>query len=219
MKRMRFLLIFSIFCLDLAAQTERFSFGVTGGVPIGPMTSKSGYENRNESKRYTVGFSLEVFLNEHISIVTNPLYKHTGYSFDISRTYLDPSGTTAQQNVRSFGRVRSESLELPVMGRYTFRSSRQRIRPFAGAGFAFQKSFQNTENTTVLSGANIIGSQVFRGSSDGRTPLDTGAVFSAGLSIKQGRIHYVPEFRYTRWGGGNPSHNRNQSEALFTIRF
>ncbi len=50
-------------------------------------------------------------------------------------------------------------------------------------------------------------------------PWDTGAVFDAGVRYYVGGVEISPEFRYTRWGGANVTHSRNQPEFLVSIRF
>src|SRR5438045_4070089 len=137
--RMRSLLCLFV-CLPLAAQTRPFFFGLTGGIPFGRITSSVPF-GPDESRRYTFGITLGAALNEHISVEFNPLYRRTGERFGLVPGFFPFifDGAT-QQVLANTGHVRGHSLELPVIGKYTFREAGKAWRPFAGAGFAFQTS-------------------------------------------------------------------------------
>ena len=200
------------------AQTERFTFGVTGGVPFGRVTSSNPY-GPDESKRYTVGLSFDAWLNEHVSLNFTPLYKRTGARYGIvPNTYIN-IGADTQRIYENYGQVRGHSLELPVIGKYTFRPASKTWRPFFGAGFAFQTAFETVENRVVVRDANGGNQQTIDAKYDRRTPWDVGAVAATGLSIRHGRIEYLPELRVTRWGNPNTGHGRTQGQFLFSIRF
>ena len=205
------LFCFFMLTLPLAAQTSRFTLGITGGVPLGSITSSAG---REESKRYTFGPLLEISFTEHITVAVNPLYKRTGWSFP------PYSGVTPEVEFRFDGtRSRSHSLELPVIGKYSFGAANRRWRPFLGSGFAFQAAWQRTETRGSLRNLETNMVQSLDLGSELRTPTDVGAVASAGISLRRGRFAFVPEIRYKRWGSSSSARSRHQADFLFSIRF
>lgn len=162
--------------------------------------------------RFTGGLSFEAYLNEHVSLDFNPLFQRSRNE----QFVLQQFGTqTVQTNTSS----ENYSINLPVMGKYTFGDAGRSWRPFAGAGFAFQTAWQANRRESIFRDA--AGNEVQRSSTsfDTWARYDVGAVFTAGIRLGTGRVQYVPELRYTRWGGGNPTHARNQPEFLVTVRF
>jgi hypothetical protein len=117
------------------------------------------------------------------------------------------------------------SIQMPVIGKYTFRDAAEKWRPFVGAGFGFQTAWQNNHQTSSLSEITpstapirVVVNSSAR-SYDSWATFDAGAVLSAGVRLSAGRFQFVPEFRYTRWGGGNNTQGRNAPEILVTFRF
>jgi hypothetical protein len=198
--------------MPVVAQDQRFSFGVTAGLPLDKTTSNMG-SSRVDNNRFTFGVSIEGYLNEHLSVDFNPLYKRTTSYF--SNTTFSGVGNTLSV-VFLEQASKNHSLELPVIGKYTFREKGKRWRPFVGAGFAFQTAWQTDRTLSQFGGAN---SGLLANQGDKRTPFDAGAVFSAGLRMGKGRFQVVPELRYTRWGVGNLAHHQDQPEFLLTFRF
>ena len=208
----------------LAAQglTPRFSFGVTGGVPLGRISSDSNSFSSEESRRYTIGPAVDLSLTSKLSVSANLLYKRTGSSTGnlfYNRFFDSGPDSAFQYGVSSAARFRAHSLELPVIGRYHFGREGSRWRPFLGTGFAFQTAWQQTNSrflvrnkeTTALTFSDI--------RSNRRTPTDTGVVANMGLTFKKGPLVFVPEIRYTRWGSASPARDRHQADALLTLRF
>lgn len=200
--------------LPLAAQFKRFEPGVTGGVSFTTPTTSSAFV-RGESRRYTVGGTLETFLNANVSLDAGVLFKRIGNFQNYS--FLANRGLPVESIRTETVRMRGLSWEAPVLGKYTFGNAGAKLRPFAGAGFAFRLSFNSNDNTFARGDGT--GRQSFNSSA--RTPLDVGAVFGGGVRLTTGRLTLVPELRYTRWGATtfDQSRNRHQAEALFTIRF
>jgi hypothetical protein len=174
----------------------------------------------DQSPPYTFGVAVEPTLNEHISVLFNPLYRRTGVRFGLVPNSLpiltDPD---SQQILENSGQVRSNSFQFPVIGKYTFRPAAKTWRPLAGAGFAFQTSWQSIENRVVLRDNALDTTWTIDAKYSNRTPFDVGAVFSTGVNLRHGRFRYAPELRFTRWGSPNTSHGRSQFDALFSVRF
>ncbi len=214
---MRLISIF-LLSLPLLAQWNHVSLGVTGGVPLNRMTTSVPF-GPDESKRYTFGITVETSLNEHVSVNFNPLYKRTGIRYGLLPGISYPF-STEEQLVQSSASVRSHSLELPVIGKCTFRGGDRRIRPFLGAGFSFQTAWQHTDNSLLLRSNATNATRTLLVTDEFRTAFDVGAVASAGVNVKQGWATLAPELRYTRWGDAYSfNHRRSQLEFLLSLRF
>ncbi len=216
MRTSRVLSLISLFALPLAAQQQRFSIGVTGGVYLGHdrsfVSAPPGTYSTVDPGRFTGGLSFEAYLNDHVSLDFNPLFqrsKNEQFLFSSFGLQVTQTHATAE----------NYSINMPVIGKYTWGESGQAWRPFAGAGFAFQSAWQVNKQESILSSNTGIEQQRSTNSFDTWAKYDVGAVFSAGIRFGKGRIQYVPELRYTRWGGANATHGRNQPEFLFSFRF
>jgi hypothetical protein len=199
--------------------TPRFSFGVTGGVPLGRMTAWNSALSHDESRRYTFGPSVDLSLTDKLSITVNPLYKRLGNTWSGGISLIDPGPDIAFQYSNRFVSSRAHSLELPVIGKYHFGDGERRWRPFVGAGFAFQTAWMK-ESSELVTRDKATGELSFQSfTSERRTSTDTGVVASAGLSFRQGPLVFLPEIRYTRWGSASSARDRHQADALLTIRF
>lgn len=221
------LLLVAQFC---AAQ--RLSFGLTGGVQliepspetISPgnlppsgisLTSATNYESR----RYTVGAAIEFEIDRHFAVQFNPLYQRLGTTR--TSTILTPAlPVSSFLNVRT----RANAWEFPVLGKYYFGDRNRTLRAFAGVGPSGETSWQHgVTNATLLD--PLLGTPVSLGpvtvSSNTRTAVRPGIVFSGGVLLQKGRVGITPELRYTRWGGTNTApdaRDPNQTEILVTIR-
>lgn len=214
------LLLFTV-AATLAAQDlkPRFSFGVTGGVPLGDMMpSRSGFFHE-ESRRYTLGPAFDLSLNSKLSVTVNPLYKRTGYSTLPFSGFIDLGPDVPFQYMYGPERMRAHSLELPVIGKYHFGNNESRFRPFVGAGFAFQTAWYTTERSFTTRDVQTGALSFSDTKTERRTSTDTGVVLSTGFEFAHGPLRFTPELRYTRWGSASPTRDRQQTDALLTIRF
>ena len=202
------------------AQTDHFSFGVTAGASLLRPTSSVPFAP-DQSPRYTLGADFQFSLNEHVSLRVNPTYRRLGERF--GGVIGDVNLLPFYQFLSGSSKLRAHSVELPVIGQYTFRQQSQQWRPFLGAGFSLQKSLSQTQQDsfTILNTQSGAQSQVNLISSR-NSKLDVGAVFSSGVEFKWKRLRYSPELRYTRWGNHDVSplvHKENQLDALVSFRF
>lgn len=189
--------------------------GVTGGVYLGRervYPAPSSVFTQVDPGRFTGGLSFEAYLNEHVSLDFNPMFQR-------SKTEQFRLALPGIESYELRTSAENYSINLPVIGKYTFGEAGKSWRPFTGAGFAFQTAWQVNRADAILRDA--AGAEIQRTSTsyDSWAKYDVGAVFSAGIRFGKGRIQYVPELRYTRWGGANATHGRNQPEFLFTLRF
>jgi hypothetical protein len=216
MRISRVLFLISLFAFPLAAQWQRFSIGVTGGVYLGRdrtyVSAPPGVYSTVDPQRFTGGLSFEAYLNDHVSLDFNPLFQKS----NSDQSSLALIGLQSLQTRRT---AENYSINMPVIGKYTFGERGKSWRPFAGAGFAFQTAWQVNRTQSILSNASGVEIQRSSNSFDSWAKYDVGAVFSSGIRFGKGRIQYVPELRYTRWGGANATHGRNQPEFLFSLRF
>jgi hypothetical protein len=165
---------------------QNLSFGVKRG---GLLTDPA--ERNDEGRRYVVGPSIELELPARFALEGSLLYSRFGSSLGTANL-----------------RVRGDSLELPVVGKYYFSRRDGEVRLFAGSGYSFRRIWFDGRRFERLTG---IGD-----SSD----LDIGVVAAGGISLRAWRLRVAPELRYTRWGGDNfPATNPNQLQVLVGITF
>lgn len=184
------------------AQLPQLSFGATGGVPITDLTT-----GKQESRRYTIGPSVEARFTDHFAVEFDALYKRLGTTNNFQTSAAD--GLTSYTT-----RHRANSWEFPLLGKFYFSGRDSKIQPFLGSGWAFRKMWIDSQ-TTSLSPNSVISTDSLSRTSD----TGVGAVFSGGVRIGQGRLSFVPEFRYTRWGGQDFPTARNQVDFLLGVRF
>lgn len=176
-----------------AAWPQAVSFGVKGGVPIGDLNA-----NRDESRPYIVGPSVEIRLPANFAIEIDALYRRVGNSL----AYPTPWGAV-------FNRDRGNSWQFPFLGKYYFRSASEGWQPFVGTGWSLRETWVHSDGSSP---------QAYH--FDYRDRLDVGAVASAGVRFRKGRFAFAPEVRYTRWAGANFERNaRNEAGILFGISF
>lgn len=189
------LFIFLLTATSILLQAQQVEVGVKGGFVF---TDQLKYTPDN-SKPYTIGGSVEIKLPANFAIEANLLYKR----LRSNSSYTFPDGPYISTS-------KGESLELPVIGKYYFRTTRG-WRPFLGTGWALRRTWQETE-TRQNSGRDL-----FSRPSD----IGVGAVVSTGARYQYHRVKLAPELRYTRWGTGNefPRRNPNQLELLFGVSF
>lgn len=193
-----------------------FRIGFTGGVPLtsaneSTKTAQGAGSTTVHWDRYVVGVSFEAYLNDHISVEFNPLHRRTTANQAIA-TFNANTGVLAQNRTGYENYV----IDLPVIGKYTFRDADEDWRPFVGAGFAFNTALQSVNARTYRENSPVA-TQV--NNYNQWAPWDTGAVFDTGVRFHLGWAEFSPEFRYTRWGGANLTHSRNQPEFLLSVRF
>lgn len=200
-----------------SGMAQSFSVGVRGGIPFTDFLEAAG--NRDlyyvtNTKRYTVGPTVEIGLPLNFRVSADALYKRVGFDF---------SDVRVGQNLAS-SRTRGNSWEFPIMLKLDMASGP--IRPFLGAGVAFRHISGITQVQQIVSGVTFQQVEV-ENPAEFNKETDTGFVFGGGIVLKAGRVRIGPELRYTRWGGENLRDpirallrtNRNQGEVLVGITF
>jgi hypothetical protein len=105
-----------------------------------------------------------------------------------------PLGTPPQTS-----QVKEGFWDFPVIAKYRFGSGA--VRPYLGAGWSYRKL-----------------SDLLRPASS-----SNGFTVAAGVAVRALVVRLAPEFRYTRWGSGDPGPDfraaRNQAELLVGFSF
>ncbi len=197
----------------LAAAPAAFgqlSFGLKAGVPLTDTLDvaksvSNGYTTN--TKRYTVGPMVELRLPWGLGVEVDALYKNVNYN-----------GTTTASSSSTTG----SAWQFPVLAKKRFGDGA--VRPYIGAGPAFQHLFSLKQVTRFFTGGSS-------STTDNPAEIDNrsgiGGVLEGGFELHLGPLKLSPEIRYTRWG--SPSFvstfrqaldlNRNQAEFLLGIAF
>ncbi len=192
-----------------AAQTVKV--GVLGGVPVTSQTY-----NPEQSRPYVIGPSVEVqFFDDRFGVEFAALYRRlgTGYSF-LGQLTPDPEGP--RQSTSS--RVRGNSWEFPLIGKYYFRGRNATFRPFLGTGYSLRNVWWTNSMSSVTVGQpETATTKDFHY----RNGINVGATAVAGFDWKPrtGRFSFQPQFRYTYWGTPTYPHKRAQVDFMLGIRF
>jgi hypothetical protein len=117
--------------------------------------------------------------------------------------------------VSYFDRLRGNVWEFPVMGKYYFHAHAA-WQPFVGAGLA-ARWLSRQEDISEFSGGNgALQPLAFHYSGWRATG---GAVAAAGIRLHTGRVAWLPQFRYSRWGDSGTLTRPNEANFLLGIRF
>jgi len=182
---------------------QGLSFGVTGGAPLLDRAIQI-----DESRPYTVGPSLEVRLPASFAIEADALYQRVGNS-SAGAEYFGAIF------VSYFDRWRGNVWEFPVLGKY-YCHSHAGWQPFVGAGLA-PRWLSRQEDLSELSNQNGAVQPLAFHYSGWR--LTGGVVAAAGIRIHTGRVAWLPQFRFTRWGGSGTLTQPNEASFLLGLRF
>ena len=176
--------------------SQPVQFGVKGGVTFTDPV-RIGVD---ESRAYTVGPMFEVRLPARFAIETGLQYKRLGASGDITF-----------EGSQYLFRTRGHSLELPILGKYYFRSGDW--SPYVSGGVAIRRSFQTVDGSAL-------GSTARRRLYD-LSPYGVGPVAAGGVQFRWGPMKIGPEVRFTYWSEEDERIPlaRNQLELLLGISF
>ena len=167
------------------ALAQPFTFGVKGGIRTDGVFSG---DLTDESKRYTVGFSIDCRLPFHFSLEADALYQHSGFSATYN-TPLEVSQTRERDNIWMF----------PVLAKYHLPGSRQ-VHPFAGIGVAPRiVTARRTQSGYSIDPFTLADTNPYSQTSSSRYDPTVGLVIAAGVEIGRSRLRFTPEVRYTRW--------------------
>ncbi len=205
----------------LAAVTafpQILSLGVKGGVPFTDAfnTAKTGrLEYISDTKRYTVGPTVELHLPFRLGIEFDALYKRL--DFESTSTSVDVFTRTA---------TTANSWEFPLLLKW--RVFGGPIRPYVEAGPTFDKLSDISQLARTIVFPNRETSASTGHPPELQNTFRVGATVGAGIELGSRRFRISPEVRYTRWGwenfqdlsgGSLLRSNDNQAEFLLGITF
>ncbi len=208
-------LVLCLFTLLSIGSAQVVSLGVRGGVPLTDfLEAAQGNESAyfTNTKRYTIGPTVEFHLPLRFGIGVDALYKRVGYEGTTTGTTTSSTSTTAN------------SWEFPIYGKLEILPGP--IRPFLDAGVSIRHITGISQVRSVFSAATLNTVEIDN-PPEFNKETDVGFVFGGGIALKISRVRISPEFRYTRWGGENfrdPINallrtNRNQGEFLLGLTF
>ena len=87
-----------------------------------------------------------------------------------------------------------------------------------GTGYVFHTIGIHSDATETRTDTNGV-SQTSSFHYNFRSGLGIGVVAAAGVRFHEGRFAFLPEFRYTRWGGDDNLTRKNEATFLMGITF
>jgi hypothetical protein len=213
MKHLRLLL----FLIPVPVFSQSLDFGFKAGVPLtdafkhGITAPLSPSTYRSDTRRYTLGPTVELRLPLGIGIEFDALYKRLGFESETVVSGVPVPGTAI------LAETRANSWEFPLLVK--LRSPGIVFRPFIDGGISFRTLTGVKKFVTGLAGADDTPSEL-------RDKHARGFVLGAGFEVSAPFVKISPEFRYTRWAGENFRDtlnllrtNQNQADFLIGITF
>ena len=167
------------------------------------------------TRRYTAGPSVEWHLNQRFGFELDMLFKRMGYVGIVNTT----TGTTATRLAYD---SKGDSWDFPLLAKYRFA---RRWRPYVAAGgtlrYVGPVHMPSDITVTDLTTGTVVRTPFETSSpSDLRKRFYPGLTVAGGIELGGGRLHVLPEFRYTHWtaniagAGGVLRFTPNQAEVL-----
>jgi hypothetical protein len=153
-----------------------------------------------------LGGSIEFRLPAGFAVEADALYQRVGY-------FCQSLSINGALTAGDAFRERANLWEFPLLGKYYFRSSDARWRPFLGTGFAFRTGSLHSDVTDF----STTPSTLFHG--DSRFEVQTGVEVVGGFRFRLGPINLLPQARYTYWGYSNQSLGKNEVTLLLGVSF
>ena len=173
-------------------------------------TSSAYFTN---TKRYTIGPTVEFHLPARFSIEIDALYKRFGFD-----------GQSVLAGGSTFTGTRGNSWEFPILVKFEVLPGP--VRPFVDVGASI-RHITGIKQVRQIVSAGTFSSVELNNPPEFNKDTDVGLAFGAGIALKLGRVRISPELRYTRWGGENlrdPVNallrtHRNQGDFLIGFTF
>ena len=208
----------TLLCLSLAAAgfAQPVSFGVKAGVPLTDFVDAAKGDQSayfTNTKRYTVGPTIEFHLPARFSIEIDALYKRFGFD-----------GQSVSAADSTLTGTRGNSWEFPILAKFEIVPGP--VRPFVDAGVSI-RHITGIKQVRQIVSAGTFSRVELNNPPEFNKETDVGLAFGAGVAFKLGRVRISPELRYTRWGGENlrdPVNgllrtHRNQGDFLIGFTF
>lgn len=202
--------IVSCFTQSLLAQS------VAAGFKAGFASAEYGHVLFDESKRYTVGPTIEVSLPLHLAVELDTLYRPLGFYSETGRVGY---------HFRLRERIRA--WELPVLVKYRWGIGH--VVPFGSIGYAPRIVTGTFESTSIVPPQPELGRPGSTTTSQGGVSrVLHGLVIGGGVDFNAAHVRFTPEVRYVRWnrryldrsdGAVHDYSNTDQIEVLFGFSF
>jgi hypothetical protein len=180
---------FLFFALAIPAAGQQLAVGVKGGVPLLDVfelnPSLPFFRYTFNTKRYTVGPSVDVALPFKLRFEANALY--TRLDYDSTVTGIDTLTRSA---------TRANSWAFPLLLKKEI--SLGQVQPFADVGYALRRVRGTSHIVNIVFPAFITDRTI--DSPELVHNWTNGFVVGGGLAFKFGPLKLSPEVRYTRWG-------------------
>jgi len=152
-----------------------------------------------------LGPSLEFRLPAGFAVEASAIYRRLGetYWYNVSPPFNSPG--------LFINRIRGNSWDFPVIGKYYFGRQRSRLTPYLGAGLGFRTVGLHSD-VAVLSS-----SQMSNVHDESRSGLHMGTTGAAGVRFRVGGLVISPEVRYTRWGSQDLLNRKNEAGLFFSF--
>ena len=162
----------------------------------------------DESIPFVVGPSIEFHVRGSFSIETDALYERAGSS--------TAGSTSVGVNFATYtAQWRGNVWEFPALGKY-YLHTRTKWKPFVGAGVGARWLTREEEVASLASGSNLTQSANLKYSG---SRVAGGLIAAGGIRFRTGRLAWLPEFRYSRWGGPGVLTRANEAGLLLGLRF
>ena len=195
---------------------RRVSAGIKIGVPLTEVLKTNISGNSTQSKRYTIGPVVDVYLLRGVNVEVSAMYKRV----DQQATANDILGYVPINDEDSYAIVQhyrvsavGQSWEFPIALQYHF--SFRSIRPYAEVG----RSYSHLTNILGYL-PSIPGGPIGPIEPTHNRVNRQGLLVGAGAEIKHHFIHLTPGFRFTRYSRGQGYLlNTNSAEFLVGFKF
>ncbi len=183
-----------------APLTDYFETGRTGSL-------HGGAEYSSATRRYTVGPSFEWWATRSLGFEVDALYHRMGYVGTV-QTFWNGAFTKSSIDVKG------GSWDFPLLVKHSFRG---KVRPYAAGGVVLRYMWP-VRGRGELTASDLVAQTSVT------TPIDTtdpselrkrfypGIAVGAGVEFKAGRLHLLPEVRFTHW-------TANISDSSGVLRF
>jgi hypothetical protein len=183
--------------------------GVKGAVPVLDTTPDYG----GESKPYLVGPSVEVRLPKGFAIEVDALYQRVGQTRTAQFGGISAGPSNGFINGVYFNRMRGNSWQFPILGKWYFRERSSAWQPFVSLGPSIRRVAYTYDTAEAFAGLN--GLTNFQTHAEHAGNWSVGGTAGAGARFNKGRFAITPEFRYTRWAQNNGSVLSRNAAAFF----
>lgn len=203
----------------LFGQLGPFSSGVKGGVPISDASGVrpdngcisigcSFFNFSSETKRFTLGPTVELQLPLGLAIEADALYSRLSYdTFRFSSSTFIFNGVQFFSDESTFTSIKLDRWTFPILLKWRY--GHRRVRPFVDGGISLDHISGIDERISMISHDSVspfpeqIQHEKF--SSPGPAALSSrnrkGGVLGGGIEFRAvGLVRLTPEVRYTRWG-------------------